>query len=201
MGMEFEGVHNEVVKAGASLLGGLIKDTAQGITSRIDAARASKDKDKTINSLEEIINELISDRNQLIQAVQAYQEVLITQKISDAEIDYITQNIFPLLEELIERNSGEDADKMRETLQMMKPLLSKELFSIAQLLGFNFRQAIGEPLTKLVNSLITSKSVISSETNAALQIAMANKEAELFKFMQDEQAVQKMSALNGQERV
>lgn len=190
--MEFEGIHNEVVKAGAALVGGLIKDTAQGITARIETARSTKDKEKTINSLEEIINELISDRNKLIQAVGSYEEMLITQKITDTEIDYITENIVPLLETLLKNQP--DASR---GLELIKPLLSKELLSILQLLGFNFKKAIGEPLTQVINSLIVSKIAMSSETEFAMQLAIAQRDSELYKIMQDEESFERFRVLAG----
>ena len=40
---------------------------------------------------------------------------------------------------------------------MIKPILSKETFNILQILGFNFKKAIGEPMTEWIASLIKSK--------------------------------------------
>ncbi|MGD0032530.1 hypothetical protein SLT67_14275 [Paenibacillus illinoisensis] len=188
MGTGLEGINPDLIKAGVNVASGLVKDSVQGIITRINSAKAAHDKEKTINSLDEIITELLAERNQLVQTLQAYEEILITQKISDNEIEYITDNIIPLIETLAEQNGGEDTQK---TIEMLKPLLSKELFNILQLLGFNFKQAVGEPLTKLINTLITSKVAISSEVGLALQLASTNKDAEFFKMVQDEDSYQR----------
>jgi hypothetical protein len=42
-------------------------------------------------------------------------------------------------------------------MEIIKPLLSVETLTVLQLLGFNFKQAIGEPLTELVAGLIAAK--------------------------------------------
>lgn len=191
MGTGVEGINPELIKAGVNIVGGLIKDSVQGITKRIETAKAMHEKGKTINSLDEIINELLAERNQIVQVVQAYEEILITQKISNGDIDYITENIIPLIEELAAKNGDEETQKTMETIEVMKPLLSKELFNIAQLLGFNFKQAIGEPLTRLINSLISSKVQVSTDDGIAFQIAMLNKETELIKLVQDKEAYER----------
>ncbi|MGC6356894.1 hypothetical protein ACMXZC_03815, partial [Pasteurella multocida] len=97
-----------------------------------------------INELEEIIQELISDKNELLQISQAYQQELTAQKITDTEIEYITQKLIPKLQEL-SIATGHNIDAVR----IFSPIISKETLTILQLLGFNFRKAIGEPLTIL----------------------------------------------------
>lgn len=47
-------------------------------------------------------------------------------------------------------------------LQQIETLISKELPTVMQLLGFNYRRAIGEPLTTLVGRLILAQSDTSS---------------------------------------
>ncbi|OBZ14015.1 hypothetical protein A8L34_08550 [Bacillus sp. FJAT-27264] len=189
----------ELLKAGVNVLGGIVKDSVSSITTKISSAKANKDKDKTITALEEIITDLISDRNQLIQAVQAYEEVLITQRIADTDIEYITGNILPLLEELLERTQGDNAQKTKEALELFKPILSKELFNIVQLLGFNFKQAIGDPLTKLVNSSIMSKVPPTTEAAIALKQTEYQREVEYFKIMQDEESFRRYLKAQGRE--
>lgn len=61
----------------------------------------------------------------------------------------------------------EDTLKMEEIQSLMKilhPILSTETLKILQLLGFDFKSAIGEPLTELLRNLILSKT-ISNNTN------------------------------------
>lgn len=58
------------------------KRSAQAVMDKIIAVKQKGNGDEIISNLEEIINELISDKNRLIQISQAYEEILITQKIS-----------------------------------------------------------------------------------------------------------------------
>src|SRR5699024_545266 len=105
---------------------------------------ASSDKEK-INVLNEIIQELLAEKNELIQIAQVYDEQMVAQKISEEDIEYITDNIIPLLEKLIDNaDSEEEVEKNKKNLETFKPMLSKETFNIFQLLGFNYKQAIGE---------------------------------------------------------
>lgn len=187
----------DLVKAGIDLGSSLIKNSVQSIVTKIKTSKAAGDKEKTISDLEEIISELISDRNQLIQLTQSYEEKMIMQKISDNDIDYITENIIPLLENLLEQSTGENAQRTKEALNLFKPLLSKELFNIAQLLGFNFKKAIGEPLTELINSFITSKTSSPDEMRVAIEVASLQREVEFLKIVQDEEAYQRFVIATG----
>lgn len=167
------------------------------IFDKMQANKANGDKDKIISNLETIINDLIQEKNQVIQIAQAYDEQLITQKISEDDITYITTTIIPLLEELIKKNNKENTKDISETLGMIKPLLSKEMFNILQLLGFNFKQAIGEPLTTLIRGMISSKTPTSPEQTVELQIQSEKRLTEYFKIIQDEEASQRLLEFNG----
>lgn len=124
-------------------------NTATVITDRVKTARANKDKDKTIAVLEEVINEQVSDKSELIRIAQAYEQEFVSQKITEKELKYITDNFLPLLEKMMPQ------DKV--TVEQIKSVLSVETLAIMQLLGFNYKRAIGEPLTMLLQKAIESK--------------------------------------------
>lgn len=134
-------------------------NTATTVFDKVSQAKANRDKEKTIQQLEEIINNLISEKNELITISTTLESELSTKKLSNEEISYISESIFPVLEELTLKNISDDRQRvaMENSLQSFKPLLSKETFVILQSLGFNFKEAIGEPLTELVKALISSK--------------------------------------------
>src|SRR5699024_2173498 len=134
--------------------------------------------------LNEIIQELLAEKNELIQIAQVYDEQMVAQKISEEDIEYITDNIIPLLEKLIDNaDSEEEVEKNKKNLETFKPMLSKETFNIFQLLGFNYKQAIGESLTELVNSMIVSQKPISTEKELENQKLFHEKELEYFKMI------------------
>lgn len=173
------------------------KNRIPAIFDKMKATKESGDKDKIIGNLETIINDLIHEKNQVIQIAQAYDEQLITQKMSEDDITYITTTIIPLLEELMKNSDNENAQNIGKTLDMIKPLLSKEMFNILQLLGFNFKKAIGEPLTTLVQGMISSKTPASLEQTIELQIQNEIRQTEYFKIIQDKDASQRLLEFAG----
>lgn len=76
----------------------------------------------------------------------------MAQRLSEADVKYMTYNLLPLLRH-IGASQGGDAEELLGTLG---PLLSAQTVTILQLLGFNFQKAIGEPLTNLVAAWISS---------------------------------------------
>lgn len=159
-------MEQQLIDLGIKLSESLAKNTASAIFTKIKAIKARKDDRETINELEEIIQELISDKNELLQISQAFQQELMAQKITEVEIEYITQKLMPKLQELA-KVTGSNVDEM---VNILSPVISKEALTILQLLGFNFRKAIGEPLTILLEKLILSKLPLSIEKQAEIQL-------------------------------
>jgi hypothetical protein len=61
----------------------------------------------------------------------------------------------PLLEQFADgMDDAEAGEQLKNQIQAFKPLLSVETVNILQLLGFNFRQGIGTPLTQRLQALI-----------------------------------------------
>lgn len=74
---------------------------------------------------------------------------------SDEDIGFVTSQLAPKVDELLEL-AGADADP-EEIRKLIELLVSKETVKILQVLGFNFREAVGRPLTDLVARLISSQ--------------------------------------------
>lgn len=189
----------EMISLGTELTAIAGKKSVEVIFDKIKAVKKKGDKEEIINSLEEIINELIADKNQLIQISQGYEEALITQKMTDKEINYITESIVPLIEELLNSSGGDDTTKIQEGLLILKPLLSSETINILQILGFNFRKAIGEPLTELISEAIRAKIPISSNNFDEMKLLIQQKEVEYIKLCQDKEAYERLMKLYGRE--
>ncbi len=166
--------------------------SVESIYDKIRTVKKKENKDEIISNLDEIINDLISDKNKLIQICHVYEENLATQKIKEEEIDYITTSIIPILEDLVSQGENEGTEKIQETMSIAKSLVSKETLNIMQMLGFNFKNAIGEPLTKLVSSFIESKMINSSDKTLGLQLLAQQREVEYLKICQDEESFNRM---------
>jgi hypothetical protein len=167
-----------------------IKNSTETIFKRIDAAKDDSNKEKTILNLEQIIRELIEERNELDKIIKEYDELLAMQKISKEDVNYITENIVPIFSDflesdLISNDENINKDEINQIIDVLKPLLSIETFTILQLLGFNFREAIGIPLTKLVNRAIDREE--NEKINYQYAVSVNKKEEELFKLLQTEE--------------
>lgn len=181
----------ELIALGTELATIAGRRSVEVIFDKIGALKKKGNKDEIISNLEEIINELIADKNRLIQISQAYEENLITQRITQDEINYITNSIIPLCEEIITASNPDQAANIQSGIDVIKPILSKEIFNILQILGFNFKEAIGEPLTEFVASFIRSK-INTTDKSVDIQILMQQKDIEFFKLCQDEQAYNRL---------
>ncbi len=141
------------------------KNLAASVATRVKAIRAGKKQEEQINELVELINELIDDRNQLVNIAQAYEQTFISQQISQEDINYIITTLVPLAEDIIQIS---DPEGSQEALRIVKAVASVHTLTVLQLVGFNFKQAIGEPLTDVIEGLIRSK--IPNTTNNAVNI-------------------------------
>jgi hypothetical protein len=83
-------------------------------------------------------------------AATTLREQLVAQRITTEEITYITDKLIPTVEHL----AGLADDDNAEAIEAIKKLVSVEMLTVLQLVGFNFKAAIGEPLTQLVEGLI-----------------------------------------------
>ncbi|MCI9622505.1 MAG: hypothetical protein HFI23_04145 [Lachnospiraceae bacterium] len=184
----------EMITLGTELASIAGRKSVEAIFDKIRTVKKKGDKDEIISNLEEIINDLISDKNRLIQISQAYEENLITQKITQEEIDYITNSIIPLLEEFLKQSSQDDSRKIQDGINAIKPILSKEIFNIMQILGFNFKEAIGEPLTELLAAFIRTK-INTTERSLEIQMLAQQREVEYLKICQDEKAYNRLMSI------
>ena len=141
-----------------SLATAAAKATTSEICSKVKAVKANNNKDEVIGELTRIINELIESRETLLLIAQGLKEKLIAQQISNDDINYIVNTIIPTLEKILQLGEeGDETSKSKETIKQIEPILSKDTLKVLQTLGFNYRQAIGEPLTQIVRDWILSK--------------------------------------------
>lgn len=180
----------EIIALGTELTAIAGRKSVESIFDKIKAVKQKGDKEEVIGNLEEIINELIADKNALLQISRAYEEYFVTQRITDAEIDYITTSIVPLFEKLLQQTNMDDSGKIQTGIDMIKSILSKETFNIMQIIGFNFKEAIGEPLTELAASLIRTK--VHDNKSQDIQILVQQREIEYLKICQNEDAYNRL---------
>lgn len=150
-----------------------VRHTAGRIADRIQTVRSKKKDQETIAELEQIVNDLQSDRAELVRIAQAFEEEMVAQRIAPKDVEYITKNIVPVLTRLLEFGAAEDGSDPSEVeamLNIVKPIVSVETVTVLQLVGFNFKEAVGGPLTELVRCLILSKAQPEAGVSAELQL-------------------------------
>ena len=121
----------------------------KGIVGKVDSKIKSI---KLENSYEEIINELLSDRENAIRIAQLYKNEYEKYQISDKDIEHLHNTISTVLD-LLANISPEVDWKSFETF---KSIISVDTLKAMQLLGFNYKDAIGVPLTNVCANTIMS---------------------------------------------
>ena len=175
-------IENELIRLAATLTEVAARNGASIISNRITAIKTKKNDKETIAELEEIISDLLNDKAEIQRIAQAYEQELVSQKITEDDIKYITDNLLPVFSEFIPN---------RVEVEPIKKILSVETLTIMQLIGFNYKKAIGEPLTLLLKKAIESKIPTDAQTNANYILAMA-------RIAQDEEATKRFCQLTGQ---
>ena len=137
-------------------------NTTSFVSTKIKSFKNEKDIQKLENNYEEIINQLLDEKQEAIRIAQAYREEVENTNISDDKIDYLHNTVAKALK-VLDSYSG---DKEMEVTDIVK-LIDKDVLKTMQLLGFNYKDAIGQPLTDLCRDYINSKSISNSYQNKA----------------------------------
>lgn len=161
----------------------MMQNTASIIAAKVQSIKAKKNDKEAVAELTEIINDLVEENARLQSLAQAYKQELVAQQITAEDIEYITETLIPLLEDMM--RSGEKSVP-QSTFDVMRQLLSKETLNVLQLLGFNFKQAIGVPLTHLLADFISSQSPMGRQQD--IQLDMLALELKLIELAQDPEA-------------
>lgn len=150
---------------GVSLTDLAIKGTATAVTNKIKAIKDEKNADKLRNTYDEIVSELLSERDEAVRIAQAYKSELERIVISDEDIVHLHNTVSRVIEIIKISQLAEALTKGEEEVERVKAQVAsyeqiKELISVdtlktMQLLGFNYKAAIGEPLTQICASAIT----------------------------------------------
>lgn len=143
-----------LAEMGANLTALAVKGTVSAIGTKIKAIKMERDADAIRNKYDEIVNQLLSEREEAIRIAQTYKSELERYEISDDDITHLHNTIGRVLEIFATMNP----DIPINSYEQIKELISIDTLKTMQLLGFNYKAAIGEPLTKICSEAITSLS-------------------------------------------
>lgn len=158
-----------------------IRNTATIVHDKIATSKAQRNDKETIAELTDIIQDLLSDKQDLQMISESLKDELVSQKLSDEDLNFVAETVVPTIEKIVPNNN----EKMLTDIDKIKPLLSRNTLNVLQTLGFNFKRGIGEPLTDLLNGVIKG---MNDKQNEELTVAMLNRDTEYFKLVQNEEA-------------
>ena len=168
----------ELLGLGVTLTEMAVKGTATKVSNKIRAIKEEKNVEKIRNTYDEIVNELLNEREEAVRIAQAYKAELEKVVISDDDIQHLHNTVSRILEIIKEsqiasvKSMGDEAvenvKKQVESYEQIKELISVDTLKTMQLLGFNYKAAIGEPLTLMLKNFILSK-VAEPDSLIALQ--------------------------------
>lgn len=134
-----------LIAMGTSLTELAVKGTATAVANKVKAVKDEKSADKLRGTYDEIVNELLSERDEAVRIAQAYKSELDRIIISDEDIENLNTTVTRILDIL--KIFSPELDT--QSLQAFKDLISVDTLKTMQLIGFNYKAAIGEPLTML----------------------------------------------------
>ncbi len=151
---------------GVSLTTLAVKSTVTAINTKIKSMKDEKLAENIRNTYDEIINELLSEREEAIRIAQAFKNELDRIVISDEDITHLHNTVSRVIEMIklfqvaSAMGKGEDelvkVAKQVESYEQIKELINVDTLKTMQLLGFNYKAAIGEPLTQIcANAILT----------------------------------------------
>ena len=155
-----------LIDVGISLTNLAIKGTATAVTNKIRASKEEKNIEKLRNTYDEIVSELLSERDEALRIAQAYKSELDRIVISDDDIEHLHNTVSRLLGIIqafqlasATTKGEEEIKKVTEqanSYEQIKELISVDTLKTMQLLGFNYKAAIGEPLTQICANAISN---------------------------------------------
>ena len=143
-----------LVKAGIELGTLTFKGTTTLVNSKIQSLKEERSADKLRNTYDEIVNELLSE----------YKEEYEKVHIDDKDIEYLHNTLERVISLLSSFTNVEDGKE--DSMKQLVALLNKDTLKTMQLLGFNYKEAIGEPLTEVCsNAIRNTLGSLSSKKN------------------------------------
>ena len=146
-------MNQEVASLGAELAVLAAKGTVSAISAKVKAIREKKNLTEMANAYEEVINELIQERNEAITIAQSCKAEIDRYQISDSDIEHLQKTIDRVLN--IAKEMSPDTDL--RSFELLRSLISVDTLKAMQMLGFDYRAGIGKPLTDTCAAAIQKK--------------------------------------------
>lgn len=130
--------------------------TVEKVTNKITQIKSNHDLKKQVTDYEQLVNDLLDNKNKLELTARNYKERLEQVTISDSDIESLHHTVSIVLKIIKPLSqSGEQEDE--KSIDIVLDLLNSDTLKTLQLLGYNYKKAIGEPLTQITAEFLKAK--------------------------------------------
>lgn len=148
-------LEEHLITLGMSFAEVISRNSISYVGNKMKLAKEKKDLESQSLAYTEIINNLLQDKEELTLIAREYKQAYEQVTISDEDIEYLHATLKSAID-VLNAFSPQDP-KTQDTMKVVIELLNKDTLKTMQLLGFNYKEAIGEPLTEVCSTAIKSK--------------------------------------------
>lgn len=140
---------------GISLTEVISRNTISFVGNKMKLAKEKKDLESQSLAYTEIINNLLQDKEDLTMIAREYKQAYEQITISDEDIEYLHNTLEGAIKVL--NAFSPQKTETQDAMNTLVKLLNKDTLKTMQLLGFNYKEAIGQPLTEVCSQAIKNK--------------------------------------------
>lgn len=148
-------MEQQAINLSAKFLEVVGKNTYEWASTKINLAKDKNSKEDQQVAYEAIINNLLQDKMELESVTREYKSLYESITINDNDIEYLQETIQQAVKIL--NNMSPELEKQKDSIDTFIQLINKDTLKTMQLLGFNYKEAIGIPLTEVCANTIHSK--------------------------------------------
>lgn len=148
-------MEDQLIALGVKFAEVVSRNSISFVGDRINLAKEKKNLESQSLAYTEIINNLLQDKEELALIAREYKQAYEQITISDEDIEYLHNTLEGAIELLDAFSPQSEGTKM--SMRTIVDLLSKDTLKTMQLIGFNYKEAIGQPLTEACSNAIKTK--------------------------------------------
>lgn len=130
--------------------------TVEKVTNKITQIKSNHDLKKQVTDYEQLVNDLLDNKNKLELTARNYKERLEQVTISDSDIESLHNTVSTVIK-LVRPLSQSEKENDKKSIDILLDLLNSDTLKTLQLLGYNYKKAIGEPLTQITANFLKNK--------------------------------------------
>lgn len=145
----------QLIILGMSLTEVMSRNTISFVGNKMKLAKEKRDLESQSLAYTEIINDILQDKEDLTMIAREYKQAYEQVTISDEDIEYLHNTLKGAIEVL--NTFSPQTTETQGSMTALIELLNRDTLKTMQLLGFNYKEAIGQPLAEVCSNAIKSK--------------------------------------------